>query len=298
MAWIFFTITAAILQSFRNLEQKNLNKKLDSFTVSWARFMLPFPISLLVIFYTFSAANSAFIFYCLITALFQIAGNVFLLKTIKSRNFSIGIAFYKTEVLQAMILGLLFFHQQISFIGFISIILTTIGMILMSNFDFKNGRENFVKSLNKTALFGALSGLFFAVSAFSIKFSAEEFLLSGAGETKSAIVVLMWVIAFQNLFFIAIKSYQKRLISDLKKLFVLENKAAFLKTGLLSFSGSICWFIAFTIGNVIYVKAVGQVELIMAFVISQMHLQEKHNRSEISGIILTALGILLLLFFH
>jgi hypothetical protein len=41
-----------------------------------------------------------------------------LLKTFKSKNFSIGIAFYKTEVLQAMVIGFLFFNATISLSGF------------------------------------------------------------------------------------------------------------------------------------------------------------------------------------
>jgi len=46
MSWIIFTILATILQTFRTLEQKTLNKKLDLLTVSWSRFILPFPIAL------------------------------------------------------------------------------------------------------------------------------------------------------------------------------------------------------------------------------------------------------------
>jgi drug/metabolite transporter (DMT)-like permease len=293
MSWIFLTIAAAILQTFRNLEQKSLNKKLDSLTVSWSRFILPLPISLVVIVLTFSKINNQFIFYCFITAIAQISGNVFLLKTIKSRNFSVGIAFFKTEVLQTMLLGFLVFGQIISQIGFIAVIMTSLGMILMSNFKLKDNSK-----LDKSALFGAASGLFFAISAFSLKFSAEELLGLEYSNIKAATTVLLWVIAFQNLLFVIIKSLQKNLIQDLKKLFSLENKASFFKTALLSFAGSLCWFAAFTIGNVVYVKVVGQIELILAIIISHYYLKEKHNLREVLGIIITGAGILLLTIFH
>ena len=81
MSWVLYTIVATILQSFRNLEQKHLNKKLDAFTVSWSRFILPLPFALVVVYFTFFAVSKSFIIYCLITACFQVAGNVFLLKT-------------------------------------------------------------------------------------------------------------------------------------------------------------------------------------------------------------------------
>jgi drug/metabolite transporter (DMT)-like permease len=293
MSWIFFTIAASILQTFRNLEQKSLNKKLDDITVSWSRFILPLPLSLVVMFFTFSTINNQFILYCVITAIAQISGNVFLLKTIKSRNFSIGIAFFKTEVLQTMLIGLLVFGQAISNIGFVAVLMTSFGMILMSNSQLKDNSK-----IDKSALFGAASGLFFAISAFSLKFAAEELLGLGYSNLKASSAVLLWVIAFQNLLFVIIKSAQKNLIQDLKKLFSLENKTSFLKTGLLSFAGSLCWFTAYTIGNVVYVKVVGQIELILAVIVSHSHLKEKHGAREIAGIVLTAIGILILTIFH
>ena len=103
MSWVIFTILAAILQSFRNLEQKSLNKRLDALTVSWSRFIIPLPFAIIVAVSSFYQLDNEFIFHCFVTGLFQIAGNVFLLQTFKTRNFSIGIAFSKTEVLQSFL---------------------------------------------------------------------------------------------------------------------------------------------------------------------------------------------------
>ena len=107
----------------------------------------------------------------------------------------------------------------------------------------------------------------------------------------------MWVILLQNLIFLIIKSSQRRLKKDLGNLFAAENRRSFLKTSVLSFTGSILWFLAFSIGNVVYVKAVGQVELIVSLFIS-WHLKEKYKKRELVGIAVTALGILALIFFH
>ncbi len=294
MSWIICTLIGATLQTFRNLEQKYLNKKIDTLTVSWSRFILPLPFALIVVFLTLNSASKEFVFYCIVTATFQIAGNFFLLRTIQSKNFSIGVAFYKTEVLQTMIIGLLFFHQQISLTGFAAIMVTVMGVILMSNFTLKNASKVF----DQAAIFGLLSGLSFSISAFNLKFASEVMMLDGYSVIKAPLITLFWVIVFQNIIFFIIKSSQKRFISDLKTLFSAENKFVFLKMGLLSFSGSAFWFVAFTLGNVIYVKAVGQIEMVLAVLISHVHLKEQHKRRDIAGLILTSIGILALIFFH
>ncbi len=297
MSWIFYTIAAVILQTFRNLEQKSLAKKLDSFTVSWSRFILPLPFALAVLLQTFQAVNQQFVFYCIVTAVMQIAGNIFLLQTFKSKNFSIGIAFYKTEVLQALLIGMLFFHAEISAMEIAAILVTTAGVIMMSGLVFNGSSQKFLQSLkNPAAFFGLLCGFCFSISAFSLKFAAEELYGLGFTGIKPPLMVLMWVIFLQNILFIAVKLWQKRLIKDWRSLFSAENKSSFLRTSLLSFAGSVCWFIAFALGSVIHIKAVGQLELVLAILASYFILQERPNKLELAGIALTALGILWLIF--
>lgn len=296
MTWIFYTIAAIILQTFRNLEQKALAKKLDSLTVSWSRFILPWPFAIAVFICTFHSVNNQFIYYCLVTAITQVGGNMCLLQTFKSKNFSIGIAFYKTEVLQTLILGLLFFNATISHTGILAILLTTSGVLLMSGSVFNGGIKKFLQSLNnEAAFFGLLCGLFFSISSFTLKFATEELYHFGYAPLKAPITVLMWVIFFQNIFFISIKLYQKRLFQDLKILASAENKFAFLRTSILSFAGSVCWFTAFAFGSVIYIKAVGQLELVLAIIASHFILKESPNKTELAGIALTAAGILWLI---
>jgi len=291
MFWIIFTIAAATLQAFRNLEQKYLNQKLDALTVTWSRFLLPLPLAIAAVSCSFNSVSNQFIAHCAATACFQIIGNFFLLRTIQSKNFSVGIAFYKTEILQSLLLGVLLFGQSVSSLGCVAILITSCGMFLMSNLNLKKFE------LDKGALFGAISGLCFSISAFNLKFASDQMKLIGSNDYAAGALTLMWVILLQNLIFIAIKSAQRRLKKDLKNLFGAENRRSFFKTSILSFIGSMLWFIAFAIGNVIYVKAVGQVELIVALLIS-WHLKEKLKTRELVGIIITAFGILALIFFH
>jgi len=300
MSWVIFTILATILQSFRNLEQKSLNKRLDALTVSWSRFIIPLPFAIIVVILTFYQLDNKFIFYWFVAGLFQIAGNIFLLQTFKARNFSIGIAFSKTEVLQSYLIGLLFFNALISTSDLISILVATIGVILISgNFTagHKTSYKNLAKSFyNQSSLYGLLTGLSFSISAFNLKFASDKLYSLQYSPIKTALIVLMWIICFQNIFFVIVKFCQRTLIRDFKSIISLENKYTFLKTSILSFCGSFCWFIAFGLGEVVYVKAVGQIEIVIAILISFLLLKEKLRKIEIIGITLTSSGILWLIF--
>src|SRR5690606_36473461 len=129
--------------------------------------------------------------------------NIFLLKTVKSKNFSIGILFYKTETLQTALLGILLFDQRMSSIGYLAILIAIFGMFLMSGIKLKN------QKFDSASIFGVLSGFCFAVCSFNLKHASETIIADGYSSFIASITVLMWVIAVQNLFIAGIKTYQK-----------------------------------------------------------------------------------------
>lgn len=298
MTWILYTLAAIIFQTIRNLEQKNLNKTLDAITTSWSRFILPFPFAAFVVFYTFHSIDSKFALSCLTTAFFQVCGNIFLIKTLNSKNFSLGIAFYKTEVLQASVVGFLLFDQKLSQIAVLAVFIGTAGVIMMSGLRIDNGWKGFLSSMkNSSTAFGLLSGFCFAFSAFNLKNAATTLISDGESNLLASTIVLLWVIFFQNIGLASIKLIQGRFSQDLRSLFAIENKGTFIKAAFFSFIGSLFLFLAFSYGNVIYVKALGQLELVLAILVSHFYLKEKQSFAQISGIALTALGILILLYF-
>ncbi|MEL7175867.1 MAG: EamA family transporter, partial [Pseudomonadota bacterium] len=65
--------------------------------------------------------------------------------------------------------------------------------------------------------------------------------------------------------------------------------------GLTSMIGSLGWFTAFTLQNAAYVKALGQVELVFAFLASQFFFGEKTDKREVLGVGLIVLSILVLI---
>ena len=297
MSWIFLTISAIFFQIIRNLEQKKLHKDLDVFTTSWSRFILPFPFAIIAVVSTFQSYNFEFFHYILINALFQILGNIFLIKTIQTKNFGVGIAFSKTEIIQALILGFLLYNFRFNFNEILAIFIAFIGIILLAKIDFKNFKD-FTKSLkNIASLYGILCGFCFGITSYNIQFASNYLVSDGFSSIKASTLVLLYTIFFQNIFFIILKSFQKRLFSDVKKLFLIDNYRKFLITSLSSFVGSICWYGAYSVGNVIHVKTVGQLEIIASMLVSKFHFKEKNTIKENLGIIFIIIAILLIILF-
>jgi drug/metabolite transporter (DMT)-like permease len=60
----------------------------------------------------------------------------------------------------------------------------------------------------------------------------------------------------------------------------------------------LCWFTAFALQNAAYVKAVGQVEILMSFAISFYIFKESIQKKEVIAIALLTLSIILLILLH
>jgi drug/metabolite transporter (DMT)-like permease len=64
--------------------------------------------------------------------------------------------------------------------------------------------------------------------------------------------------------------------------------------GFAGWIASICWFIAFTLTNAAFVRALGQIELLFTFLASVLIFREKVSRKEIVGVMLLVVGIVAL----
>ena len=67
--------------------------------------------------------------------------------------------------------------------------------------------------------------------------------------------------------------------------------------GLTGVLGSLGWFMAFTLQNAAYVKALGQIELVFTFLASWLVFKEKSSARELTGIALIVASILVLVMF-
>lgn len=293
--WIILTLLAVFFQIFRNLEQKNLSKKVDAITSSWARFIMPFPIAIILVLLTFQNYNFVFFKYILTNAFFQMLGSIFLIKAMQSKNFSIAVALGKTETIQALIIGYFFYNLKILPFKILLLILSFIGIILMSDFKFKN-RQEFIDSIkNPKNFYGILCGSCFAITAFNLKDATQILINENYHIFLASTIVLLWTIFFQNIFFILIKIKEKSLISSIKSLWHAQNRKSFFIASIFSFIGSFFWYSAYSFGEVLGVKILAQIEIIIAILISIYYFNEKHNLKNLIGIFITLFSIITIL---
>ena len=166
--WIWVTIAAALSQSLRTAQQKNLQPVLGNLGASFVRFSYAIPFAWAwIIFYSIifdvelPELNLLFFFWVTIAGLTQIVFTVLLITLFSHRSFAAGTAFSKTEVLQAAIFEAKILGHIVNFkLGF-AIILGVIAVFLLSLAKSKLTFKNLLNSLfTKQAALGLGSGAF------------------------------------------------------------------------------------------------------------------------------------------
>lgn len=322
--WVGLTLTATIFQVFRSLEQKNLNKHVDSYTATAARFFLPLPLAFIGLVIALPNFTNSVWLWSMLATICQFFGNVFFLKCLESHNFDNSIFLRKTELPAALVLGMLVFHQSFDHLGIIAVHFITFGLLVISRptlfgKKIKPTTTAKIKSNRTTALiYGLLSGIVFSLSGFAIQFAILDLGTTSHNDFLIASLLILSVVIFlQNILFFLLKTFQGYrqmylvsgdnqsawyyqiyypLYRDLKKIFNTENRKTFLLLSLLNIVGSICWFMAYATGPVVYVKALAQSELLLSMLISHQFLKERHSLTEYIGMALTTIGILIICF--
>ena len=78
---------------------------------------------------------------------------------------------------------------------------------------------------------------------------------------------------------------------------VMRSWRVTMFVGLTGVLGSLGWFMAFTLQNAAYVKALGQIELVFTFLASYFFFKERSSNREMLGIGLVIASILVLVMF-
>jgi drug/metabolite transporter (DMT)-like permease len=295
--WIPITIAAAFLQNLRSALQKHLTGRLTTTGATFVRFGYGFPVAIVYVLalhygltMAWPAPNMSFVVYGAIGGLAQITATFLLVWLFSFRNFVVGTAYSKTEPVQAAIFGIILLGDTITVGAGLAIVIGITGVMLISVARERAGLSALVPSLmSKPALIGLLSGALFGVSAVCYRGASTS--LAGPNFVMQAAFTLACVSVFQTLVMAAWMTVRER--ATLKAVMVHWRPAAMV--GLAGILGSAGWFTAMTIQNVAYVRALGQIELIFTFVASWFFFAERSNRSEIIGVILIAMGIVILL---
>lgn len=298
-AWVVFSACAALFQTIRTALQKRLRAHLSTNTVNFTRYFYGWPIAVLYLCLLTNILDTPvphihaeFLRYCFLGGFTQIIGTSLLIKLFSYKNFIVSTTYAKTEALQAALIGMLFFSEKLSALGFLAVIMGIIGVFFISLA--KESPAVLTKKISNTFLtkqnlVGIGCGFFFAVAVLfirkaSLSLDTDSFLVAAA-MTLAVITIIQALSMGLYLQLRERKQWPK----------LIKNWKISSLVGVTSIGGSICWFTALTLATAAYVKTVGQIEMIFALFISLFIFHEKVKKEEIAGVIFIVLSILLLL---
>ena len=169
MNWIVVTIIAAFFQNLRSSFQKKINKDVSTIASTYVRFSFALPLALALFFIYFKdftvieviINQPGFLINVTLASIFQVIFTFVLLYLFKFSNFVVGTSLSKTEVVQVAIFEYLILNEKLTKLGISGIIISTLGVIILSIKDLKYFLHNL---FSKTTLIGLISGLFLALS--------------------------------------------------------------------------------------------------------------------------------------
>lgn len=293
--WIPVTIAAASFQTVRFMLQKVLSDvTLSPGGATFARFVYSVPFILVALASylvisgrEFPALTPGFWVFAVIGGLSQILATICVVALFKQRNFAVGITFKKTEVIQTAIVGLLVLGDQISTWGWVAI-MTGLSAVLVLAKPPNSSGPWWQHLTNRAARLGLGSGVLFAFSAVSYRGASLQ--LGDLDAAFRAGVTLAVVVSLQTLMMLVWLGWRDR--DEIARVWAARRVAIWV--GLTSMGGSFCWFWAFSLQNAAYVKALGQVELILSILATVLFFKEKISSREALGIALLVASIVAL----
>jgi len=296
--WIPITIFAAFMQNLRSSLQKYLKGRLSTSGATFSRFAYAVPLAFLYLLgltsfagYELPGTNATFAVYAMIGGLAQVLATALLVYLFSFRNFAVGTTFSKTETVQTALFGIVVLGETLSTGAVIAVMISLVGVMMISvtQSTLKVG-DPAKQWVGRPALIGIASGAFFGVSA--VTYRAASLSLDGGDFIIRAAFTLACVTVFQTV----VMAIYMRLREPGQIMAVLRAWRIAGFVGLAGMLGSAGWFTAMTLQNAAYVRALGQIELLFTFAASYLFFGERSSRTELAGIGLVTVGILILVF--
>ena len=284
------------MQNARSALQKYLKGRLSNVGTTYTRFCYAAPFAIL---YMVSLAsigdlpipepNLRFWIFTCTGAVAQIMATVMLIYLFSQHNFIVGIAYSKTESIQAAIFSSIILNETLKATAIFGILISLIGVIALS-IDKKRLQiiTLFVSWINKTTWIGILSGALFGLSA--VTFRGASLALGGDGFLMQAAFTLVCATLMQTLGLGAYIVWRE----PKQLLHIIRAWRVAGWVGLAGMLASAGWFTAMTIQNAAYVKGLAQIELVFTFITSVILFKERIAVTEIGAILLIVIGVLLL----
>jgi drug/metabolite transporter (DMT)-like permease len=286
--WIAITLWAAFAQTIRNAAQRSLTAELGTLGATLVRFLYGLPFAFLWLWAVqawtgaaLPAPSAPFYGWVLLGAVSQIAATALLLRVMQERNFALGVAYSKSEVLLVAIFGLLVLGDPITLPLALAVLCGTAGVVFLSS----SNQKIELKWQTRPALLGLASGAGFALA--SIGYRGATLALPEAGFLMvSAFALVVAQLMQTGILGGWLLARDAGVVGR-----VLKAWKRSLLAGLMGAAASAGWFAAFAIEPAAHVRTLGLVELLFAYVVSLKLFREKFSRLELAGVVLIALGV-------
>ncbi len=293
--WIPITIGAAFAQTLRNAAQRGLIGELGTLGATLVRFLYGLPFAALwlvavqrVSQFAWPTPDMSFYLWVMLGAVSQIAATALLLRVMTERNFTIGVAYSKSEIIQVAILGYVFLADQVTALTATAVALGTLGVLLLSPADVNRPIRGLLTGLaTRTALLGLASGTGFALAA--VGFRGAALALDATAFPMAAAMTLLAAQLIQTALLGGwLLGTRPEVVTR-----TLRAWRPSLIAGFMGAAASAGWFTAMAIEPVANVRTLGLVELLFAWVISHRLFRETLNRRELTGLALLVLGLVI-----
>lgn len=294
--WVIAALLAGLSQAWRTALQQRLRGVLSVSGAGLVRYTFGLPFAALFCAVYLAATEEAFpalgAQYLLLAAgagVAQILATALLIHSFSFRGFVAGTAFSKTEALLAAVGAAVFLGERLPLIAWLGIALGVAGVMLLA----LQAERSFATLARGIAQPAALCGLgaaaLFALTGLLVRQATD--VLAIGDRVAAALVTLVVVMALQTLIHGAYVSW--RTPSTWRAIASSWRNATLV--GLLSATGSACWFTGFSIAPVALVRIVGQVEVIFTIAFAHLYLAERARAREVLALLLIAAGVVLAL---
>ncbi len=283
MSWMIFTVFAALMQSIRTAGQKAMGNTFSPMANTCVRFLFGLPFAILYFLILLSVTESPginytseFFVYAFLAGTSQIFGTVMQIILLGRRNFATGTVFVKSEVMLTAIIGLTFFDDILGLRSLAGILMCTLGIGFLGIGNQKGFRWRHLSG--PSVMMGLGAGLGFSLASLFIRRAS---LSLNTGFMLSAATCLLLVLVLQTTIMALYIGLFER--NQWRIIFSKLKQSVFI--GVTSVAGSIGWFSAMTLIQASYVRALGQVEVVFALIITYGFFKETPKRFEWFGIL-------------
>ena len=294
MLWVWLTLGAAFMQNVRSLLQRQLSAaEAGSLTVlgaTYVRFLYALPFAGLGAALLFAdrpipEAGAAFWLGSALGGVAQIGATAALLASFRRRSFAVGTAFSKTETVQTAAFGFLLLGDSLSWLAFVGVLVSLVGVIVMTVERRPGDGAHWAGGVG----LGLLAGAGFAVAAVCYRGAALS--LPEGAFFERALATLVVALCVQTVAMgLLLRFREPGALTAV--LAAWRPGAAVGAAGALASAG---WFSAMTLHNAALVRALGQVELIFAFLTSVWLFRERVRWRDVLGAGLLLFGVALLI---